>query len=293
MIRRPEHRRLVERLLPILVRIQARFDEELQLSVLAREAELSPTHFHRLFRRLTDETPKQYCQRLRLERSALRLLLSRRSITDIALDCGFNHHETFSRAFRKHFGRSPSEYRRARLTESRRTAKAAALSVSELHAGYEISATKIDELAELPVAFIRHIGPYEEVDADAWARLVAWAEGRGLAAPPLLLGIALDAPGITPVDKMRFDSALRTAEPFEADGEIGFQIVPGGLYGVTTHIGPYTTLEKAYRAAFERLAKLRRYRVIGLPSVEIYHATRISPDYELNQTDICIPLALR
>ncbi|MEM7355616.1 MAG: AraC family transcriptional regulator [Acidobacteriota bacterium] len=289
---RPEQRQLIERLLPVLMRIQARLDEEWPLAALAREAEISPTHFHRLFRQLTAETPKQFCQRLRLERSAFRLLLSRKPILEIALECGFNHHETFTRAFSKHFGCSPSAYRRARLAE-RPTEGSGALTVDEMPSDYEVSATKIDELNDLTVAFIRHLGPYEQVDARTWDRLVDWAANRDWPEPPLLLGIAQDAPGITPPEKMRFDSALRAPEPFAAEGEIGCQVVAGGLYGVTTHIGHFSTLEQAYRLAFERLSGMRRYRVLGLPSVEIYQSTRISPDYELNQTDICIPLTLR
>ena len=289
---------LAERLLPVLMRIQAHLDDDLSLPVLAGAAGLSIPHLHRLFRRLTNETPQKYCQRLRLERAALRLLMGRERVLDVAMECGYRSHETFSRAFRRRFGLSPVVYRSTRRPSSpaptEETEKGTVpRRLEDLQSGCEISATRVQELGEIPVAFIRHVGPYETVDPAAWDRLLRWAARRDWGEPRLLLGVPQDAPGITAPDKLRFDAALRVPEPFEADGEVGFQVLSGGLFGITTHVGPYATLERAYRTAFERLNELRRYRVVGMPCVEVYHATRINPAYELNQTDLCIPVALR
>ena len=60
---------------------------------------------------MVGETPKQYTLRLRLEGAAARMLASDDSIVDVALAAGFNSHEVFTRAFRRHFGRTPAEYR--------------------------------------------------------------------------------------------------------------------------------------------------------------------------------------
>ena len=38
--------------------------------------------------------------------------------------------------------------------------------------------------------------------------------------------------------------------------------------------------------------QLRRYRVLGLPEVEIYRSTPINMDYALSQTDVCLPLVV-
>jgi AraC family transcriptional regulator len=65
----------IERLLPVLVHIQANLDQDLSLEVLATRVQLSPFHFHRLFRSAVGETLKQYTQRLRLERAANRLII--------------------------------------------------------------------------------------------------------------------------------------------------------------------------------------------------------------------------
>ena len=79
----------------LFVHIQAHLDEDLSLEALSAKASLSPAHFQRTFQKLVGETPKNYVARLRLERAAFRLLIHDATLLDIALDCGFQNHETF------------------------------------------------------------------------------------------------------------------------------------------------------------------------------------------------------
>jgi len=72
---------------------------------------LSPFHLHRLFSAVAGETPKQFTLRLRLSRGAAMLLAGRESVLDVALSCGFQSHEAFTRAFRRQFGMTPRAYR--------------------------------------------------------------------------------------------------------------------------------------------------------------------------------------
>jgi AraC family transcriptional regulator len=277
---------LVTQLLPVLVQIQARLDEDLALPRLARLAGMSQFHFLRQFRALTGETPKQYVLRLRVERAALRLLLLRSSVLDVALDCGFRSHETFTRAFRRRFGTSPRDYRESRAHVERPPAIAA----EEQGTGCAVSRTKIVELEDMRVAFVRHVGPYEQVPADLWDGLVVRSRG-----PSVLLGIVHDAPGITPPERCRFDAAVKVSEGWTraARAGIGIQLIPGGTFAITTHIGPYRTLGEAYHLAFQRIARMKRYQPAGLPCLEVYSATTIDPAHELNQTDLCLRLSAR
>lgn len=263
----------------MLVQIQGRLDEDLPLDRLARLAGLSPFHFLREFRALTGETPKQYVLRLRLERAALRLVLLRSSVLEIALDCGFHSHETFTRAFRKRFRTSPTDYRGTFARFDREPAIAA----EETHDGCVISRTKIVELEDLTVAFVRHTGPYEQVPATLWDGLSSYAVGPWL-------GIVHDAPGITPPERCRFDAAVPIAR---APAGVAVQTFVGGTFAITTHVGPYRTLGEVYRTTFERIAKLKRYKPAGLPCLEIYSASTIDPTRELNQTDLCVRIESR
>src|SRR5687768_2493272 len=84
---------------PLLLDVQDKLDQDLSLPSLARRFGYSPFHFHRFFPNTVGETPKQHVDRLRLERAAYKLAITRESILHIALSVGFKNHETFSRAF--------------------------------------------------------------------------------------------------------------------------------------------------------------------------------------------------
>src|SRR6185295_1509913 len=168
----------IERLLPVLVYIQANLDQDLSLEALATRSQLSPFYFHRLFRSAVGETLKQYTQRLRLERAANRLIIHDASILDVALDSGFQNHETFSREFKRRFQVTPKSYREWARGKMR-VSELSAPGLDELVNDFELSQTRVTHLARLHVAFIRHVGPYEAVTDQLWQQLTDWAKSKG------------------------------------------------------------------------------------------------------------------
>jgi AraC family transcriptional regulator len=280
----------IERLLPVLVHIQANLDQDLSLEALAKRASLSHFHFHRLFRSVVGETLKQYTQRLRLERAANRLLINDAPIIDVALDSGFHNHETFSRQFKRRFQVTPKEYRQwAGSVIKQRSVSASPL--DELYADFELSKTVVTRLAELHVAFIRHVGPYESVTDRLWRQLEDWAKSKRLSHDLIFLGIAHDAPGGTPPERLRFDAAIVVPKRFSPEGVIGHQLLGPGEFAVTTHVGHYRTLAQAYRSIVQRILRLEKFRFDGLPAVEFYHTTRVDALHEMNHTEIYLPVS--
>lgn len=81
---------------------------------MARTACFSRRQFHRLAVQLMGETPGAHQRRLRLDRGAWLLLTSHATVLDIALETGWESHETFTRAFRTRFGVTPSSFRKTR-----------------------------------------------------------------------------------------------------------------------------------------------------------------------------------
>jgi transcriptional regulator GlxA family with amidase domain len=81
---------------------------------MALTACFSRRQFHRLTVQLLGETPGAHQRRLRLDRGAWLLLTSRTTILDIALETGWESHETFARAFRARFQTTPSAFRKDR-----------------------------------------------------------------------------------------------------------------------------------------------------------------------------------
>ncbi|ACO48152.2 helix-turn-helix domain-containing protein [Deinococcus deserti] len=91
--------------------MHAHFARPLRTSALAAQVGLSEDSFERLMRRVCHMTPKQFLLRVRFD-AALRLLReSRRSVADIAHECGYSDHSAFSRKFRAMTGFTPQEYR--------------------------------------------------------------------------------------------------------------------------------------------------------------------------------------
>lgn len=80
------------------------------LDDLAAIAELSKFHFLRQFTQVVGITPGAYLRTLRLCHAARKLRQRRASILEVALSVGFADHPSFSRAFARHMGMTPSQY---------------------------------------------------------------------------------------------------------------------------------------------------------------------------------------
>lgn len=274
-----------------LTHIQAHLDGDLSLNALAAIAGCSSPFFARRFAIMMKETPKQYTSRLRLERAALRLVLLNDGILDIALDCGYSNHETFTRAFRRQFGIAPHAYRRrGRLLASteqelpQRVDAAIPMSLSN---------TVVRTLNPMSLAYLRHTGPYEHVPLGLWDTLIDWAGRHNIPRPYVLLGIAHDAPGITPSDKLRFDAAIRVPAAFKSTGRVAHQQLDGGMFALTTSVGPFTSLPAAYAEIMRRVLKDRSLDCLGVPCLEFYRVNRVVADLAIVNTEIAIPVRRR
>src|SRR5436305_188409 len=101
--------------------IEEHLAEALDLQRLADVACFSPYHFHRLFHAWMGETLQAFVHRLRLERAAQLLVFDGlRSISEIALECGFSSAGTFARAFKAGFGVTASEWRKRKICQANR-----------------------------------------------------------------------------------------------------------------------------------------------------------------------------
>lgn len=79
---------------------------------LARVASASRSHFAERFRTVVGESPARYLTRVRMRR-AEELLLAGVPVSQVAFTLGYVSDEGFRRAFRRHNGRAPTDWRRA------------------------------------------------------------------------------------------------------------------------------------------------------------------------------------
>ncbi len=98
--------------------------EHFSLPEMSKCFGFSEIYLRELFLKNVNMPVMQYYRRQRLLVSAYELLHSDKTIMSIALESGFSSHESYSRAFRKCFGMSPSQFRARRpLTAPLRTVK--------------------------------------------------------------------------------------------------------------------------------------------------------------------------
>ncbi|MDR3372992.1 MAG: AraC family transcriptional regulator [Ancalomicrobiaceae bacterium] len=91
--------------------MQGRLGEDISLSMLAAEMDLSPRHFARAFRQTTGETPDRWLRRQRVERAKAMMRETALSVSQIATSCGFASPAHFSRVFASAVGVSPNVWR--------------------------------------------------------------------------------------------------------------------------------------------------------------------------------------
>lgn len=92
--------------------LASRLGERLTLDEVARAVYTSPFHLARIFRQRTGMPVHRYLTLLRLRASLERLAGGENNLTALALELGFSSHSHFADAFRREFGRTPSEVRR-------------------------------------------------------------------------------------------------------------------------------------------------------------------------------------
>jgi AraC family transcriptional regulator len=87
-------------------------DRDVPLVELAAMARLSVTHFCRAFTRSLGMPPHRYQIHRRIERAKMLLADQRRSVTEVAMACGFSAPSNFATIFRRTTGLTPRDYRR-------------------------------------------------------------------------------------------------------------------------------------------------------------------------------------
>lgn len=98
----------------VLAYIEAHLAHPITLSDLASEAALSDFHFARMFRQSMNMAPHQYVMQRRMALAQNLVCYSSRSLSDIAMACGFSSASHFSNRFKQVTGKTPTQLRAAK-----------------------------------------------------------------------------------------------------------------------------------------------------------------------------------
>ena len=168
------------------------FTQPPNLDKVAKISGFSKYHFHRLFKEFTQETLNQFTRRIRLERSAFYLYFQKeKSITDIALSCGFSSSQNFASAFKKHFNTTPSEYKKNRVCQG------VIINDPKTIEKYKIELKFIESF---DVIYDRYFGTYYNHSFNQTR-----AKALKKYADKIYIGLFLDDPTITDNSRCRYD----------------------------------------------------------------------------------------
>jgi AraC family transcriptional regulator len=288
-MRTDTHSAYLESINKAIAYIEQNSATDIQLKDIATQANLSQYHFHRVFKSITGDTTKNFITRLRLEKAALMLKHSTNEIGLIALDCGYQNHETFTRAFKDYFGLAPIDYRNAigqlRLHKQNEY-WASNIDLNTLH----VKGPTIKTIPDLHLAYIRHTGSYEKVGS-SFQRLMFWAATHlVLKLKPVTIGIVHDNPDLTAEQHIRFDACVLLSREIKPSGEIGYKKIEGGKFAVFTYQGAYDGFYPVYDYIYNVSLFEKKFVLADKPALEWY--VKSPPFYtpENFVTDFYVPV---
>ena len=302
--------------------IESNISEDLSLTELADVAHFSPFHFHRIFRGMVGETLNDFIQRIRVEKAAAKLVLNPgKSITEIAFECGFSSSSAFARSFRETYGMSATNWRSGGHFQYGKNSKVDSKDrqvVGNIRKDFDVSLyynqdinnqlwrvkmknkeiqanVEIKDMAELHVAYIRHIGPYkgdQELFGRLFNKLMAWAGPRGLLHFPetKVMTIYHDNPDITDENRLRTDACITVPEDTQVEGEIGKVKIPAGKYAVAHFEITPDQYQDAWNAVYGGWLPESGYQPEDGPCYELYLNDPKQHPEGKHIVNICLPV---
>jgi AraC family transcriptional regulator len=303
-----DHRAEYERRLhKVLAYIDQHLDQPVELAQLAAVANFSAFHFHRIFSASVGETVGSYLTRRRVEQAAARLASQPRlSVLTVALSVGFGSPEAFTRAFKKHFGCAPSQWKTQRparwfeesklsqekssLSQEVRPRKAYALPMAQIKSSPLQVAIKT--LPSVRIAYLRYQGPFGQPIGRFWQEDVyPWLVSNNLLGAPRY-GISQDDPQVTAKSKCRYDAGVEVGNDYVPSQNAQVATLPGGLYACTKFKGTSSEVPETWEQILREWLPASGYQLDARTCFE-YYPTDGEYDEKTGSftCELCMPIA--
>jgi len=273
----------VQRINKVVAYINNHLDETLDLKTLANEVALSDFHFHRIFKALKGEAIGGYITRLRLEATARLLRYTALTIEEIAFNIGYETPASLSKAFKKQYGISPTEYRTNKDTYI--------MKKEIINPDLALKTPKIVTLEPKNLIYVALTGAYGSLDyGKAYEQLWAVIKAQKLFTKGIeSICISYDDPKITEGSLQRSDVCLAIHKSATPQEEVSCKTLAGGKYAVFFYQGTYENLSQVYDTAVRWVID-HQYTLCEEPFFEKYlNDARRTPKEKL-KTEIYIPI---
>ncbi len=268
--------------------IDGHLDQELSVETLSRVALFSKYHFHRQFSEYTGIGVSRFIQLMRLKRASYQLVFRQdMRIIDIATNARFENPESFSRAFKKAFGQTPSQFRKKPNWPA-------------WHEKYHFP-TRIGEpdmdvsivcFETVKVAVLEHRGAPGLLN-DSIQRFIEWRKSSRLSPVKTsnTYGLAYDDPKTAEPDAFRFDICGEVYQdvPDNPQGVITKEI-PGGRCALIRHVGSHNHMDGKIHALYGEWLPDSGEELRDFPC--FFHYLNFFPEVPESEliTDIYLPL---
>lgn len=273
-----------EKLNLIIEYISHNLDSKIDIKTLAEISCFSPFHFHRISRALLGEPIGTYISRTRVETAAKMIRYSSVGIETIAYQVGFESPSSLSKAFKIHFGISPSAYRKNKSFTLKK--------MNIMDMTLNIKKPKIQNIEDKQCLYLRLQGAYQNLDyASAWEKLWGQVKAQKLFTKGMqMIGLPHDDPKITDDNKIRYDACLIIHKDAKPVDDIGVKILKGGMFAVFLYQGPYKFFAEVYDYIFNEWLLNTDYELRNEPTMERYisHPDRVVEDKL--KTEFYIPI---
>lgn len=238
-----------DRMRRVLDHIDRHLDADLDLDTLSAVAAFSKFHFHRQFTATFGLSVHRYVQLARLKRASHRLAyIDAQSVTEIAMDAGYDAPDAFARAFRQRFGQSPSSFRNSPDWEPWLAALGPLDNARNklMQRTFTTDDVTIRDVPATKVAIMEHRGDPATLPATI-QRFIAWRRAANLhpSTSPTFNVWRSERRPLRPAD-YSVDLCVGTDRPIMTNGEaIKAGEIPGGRCAVLRVVGHTDNLEPA------------------------------------------------
>lgn len=220
--------------------IDEHLQSELSIDQLSEVACCSRFHFQRQFAAWMGLSVGEYVRLCRLKRASLQLAFRQLPVTSVALDCGYQAPESFSRAFTRLTGQAPRQFRLQPdwpgwashfdpLSRHRSRQMKPLLTIEQVD---------VVEVPAIWLAVLEHHGD-PRLLGDSIRRFIRWRQQHGLSPQRhATYNLFYNDPEQTPAAAFRLDIAVAVPQPV-SDSAAGIvsKLLPGGRCARLRHVG--------------------------------------------------------